>query len=164
MSVGIMVGISLGLIALDQITKFLASSFLVQQGSVPFIPYLLELRYTENHGAAFSMLSGYRWFLVALTAAALLVVAYLLGKHKLQSKAQEVCLIMVLSGGIGNLIDRIWHGYVVDFFHTVFMDFPIFNVADIFIVVGVILLIFLVLQQEIQEKSKKNPNSNEESL
>ncbi|MDO5601871.1 MAG: signal peptidase II [Oscillospiraceae bacterium] len=155
--------LSAALVGLDQLTKYLATLFLAGQGGVPFIPGVLEFRYALNQGAAFSMLTGYRWLLIIVTAAALAAVLYILLSHKLHFKSQELCLIFIFSGGVGNLIDRILHGYVVDFFHTVFMEFPIFNVADSFIVIGVILLLFLMLRQELKERRKKRMKTRQKT-
>lgn len=148
------------LIGLDQFTKYLATAFLMERGSVAFIPGVLELRYARNQGAAFSVLSGYRWFLVILTALALAVVLYILLAKKLKFKSQHICLTLVFAGGAGNLIDRVLHGYVVDFFNTLFIEFPIFNVADCFIVVGVILLLLCMFQQEYREHKKKERSTS----
>lgn len=147
--------ISAGLISVDQVTKYLATLFLAGQGGVTFIPGILELRYARNQGAAFNMLTGYRWLLVILTAAALAVVLYILLTHRLRYKSQQFSLILIFSGGVGNLVDRILHGYVVDFFHTVFIEFPIFNVADSFIVVGVVVLLVCIFWQEWKDKKNR---------
>ena len=122
-------------VALDQWVKSLTVSTLRLGESAPLFPGLLELRYVRNFGAAWSSFSGARWLLVGVTAVGMLVLAWLLVeivRHPLGVWA----LTAVIAGGVGNLIDRVRLGYVVDMLNCVFMDFPVFNVADCFVVCG----------------------------
>lgn len=140
------------LVALDQVTKYLAVVYLAPVGTLPFLPGVMELRYVVNDGMAFSMLSGNRWFLLIATG---LVMAVLLGYliwKKPESRLERAALVLVLAGGLGNFIDRLLHGYVVDFFATTFIDFAVFNVADCFVCVGVGLLLLAVLLEERRKK------------
>lgn len=140
------------LVALDQVTKYLAVVYLAPVGTLPFLPGVMELRYVVNDGMAFSMLSGNRWFLLVATG---LVMAVLLGYliwKKPKSRLERAALVLVLAGGLGNFIDRLLHGYVVDFFATTFIDFAVFNVADCFVCVGVGLLLLAVLLEERRKK------------
>lgn len=140
------------LVALDQVTKYLAVAYLAPVGTLPFLPGVMELRYVVNDGMAFSMLSGNRWFLLIATG---LVMAVLLGYliwKKPESRLERAALVLVLAGGMGNFIDRLLHGYVVDFFATTFIDFAVFNVADCFVCVGVGLLLLAVLLEERRKK------------
>ena len=140
-------------IFLDQLTKALAVTYLSPRGSLPLWQGVLHLTYVENRGAAFGMLANHRWvFLVFSTLAILGLGAYLFrGVSYLSEKTEEgkyptlspfggVALAMIVSGGIGNMIDRIALGYVVDFIDFTLIDFAVFNVADSFVTVGAVLL------------------------
>lgn len=124
------------LVVLDQVVKFLVKTYIPLGGDVGFIPYVLGLTHIHNEGAAFSMLSGARWFFVALTLAFVVFGMWLLWTKKFPHWLGKWSLVLVIGGAIGNLIDRALYGYVVDMFKTLFMNFAIFNVADIFVVVG----------------------------
>lgn len=139
------------LIALDQLTKYLATTFLAPVGSVPFLPGIMELRYVLNDGMAFSMLAGKRWILVTATGIALCAIAVYLWRKKPVARAEHLeywSWVLVFAGGVGNLIDRVRTGYVVDFFATTFIDFAVFNVADCFVTVGIALLVISVILLE----------------
>lgn len=154
------------LIGLDQLTKYWVTLALAPDGVAAFLPGIMELRYVENDGAAFSMLANQewgRWFLIIVTSVALLVVLYLLLTRKLSdAKLCQAALVLIFAGGVGNLIDRIRTGYVVDFFATTFIDFAVFNVADCFITIGFALLILYFLLSEIKGRRKKQTQSVEE--
>lgn len=146
------------LIGLDQWTKYLATVHLAPVGVHPFLPGIMELRYVRNDGAAFSLLANAAWgriFLIIVTAFALAALAVWFIRKKPSSWWERWTFILIFSGGTGNLIDRILHGSVVDFFATTFIDFAIFNVADCFVCIGAALLALLVLRQELgSEKSR----------
>lgn len=138
------------LVGADQLTKWLAVTYLRNSDAVTAIPRVLDFSYTENTGAAFSILSGERWFLIVITLIVMIALAVfvLLGRFR-RYWLFNVSATLILAGGIGNLIDRLLQGYVVDFIHVTFMDFPIFNVADCFVVIGsVLLLIFFCFVYE----------------
>lgn len=147
------------LIGLDQLTKYLATVYLAPVGTMPFLPGVMELHYVLNDGAAFSFLSGFAWaptFFVVVTGVALAALAgYFLWK-KPSSWLERWAFILVFAGGLGNWIDRLRNGYVVDFFATTFIDFAVFNVADCFICVGAGLLVLWVLLQELRAKSARS--------
>lgn len=151
---------ALVLVAFDQLTKYAATLYLAPVGSMPFIPGIMELRYILNDGAAFSILSGNRWFLIVITGLALAGLGWYLLFRKPQDKVMYFALLLVFAGGIGNLIDRVLNGAVVDFFATTFMNFAVFNVADCFVCVGMALLIFAVIRDEISAKKKKSDAEN----
>lgn len=141
-------------VILDQIVKHLISAALALGETLPLLPGVLRLTLLHNYGAAFSIFVGHRWPLVLLTVAFFVLVAVLLGKKIVTGKAETIALAMVFGGALGNLIDRLRFGYVVDMFETEFMSFPVFNVADIFVVCGGILFCIAVfLHEEKQEKS-----------
>ncbi len=130
-------------IILDQITKYLAVVNLRTNSGIPIIQDALHLTYTENTGAAFSMFSDKKWFLVVLTSLGMLLlfVYFLKFLKKDGCSMLKLSLALVIAGGLGNLIDRIRLSYVVDFIDFRLINFAIFNVADIFICVGAFLLI-----------------------
>lgn len=144
------------LVAVDQYTKYLATVHLAPVGTMPFIPGVLELRFVLNDGAAFSIFSGNRWFLIVLTGIALAALAVYLFWKKPQNKFEYISLLLIFAGGLGNLIDRVRSGVVVDFFATTFMDFAVFNMADCFVCVGVALLfLHVVVDESKKAKAQK---------
>ncbi len=120
----------------DQLVKFLVKNNIPLGTDVSFIPHVLGLTHIHNEGAAFSMLMGARWFFVVLTVAFVVAAMWLLLKKKFTHPMARWSIVLVVGGAVGNLIDRALYGYVVDMFKTLFMNFAIFNVADIFVVVG----------------------------
>lgn len=104
--------------------------------SIPFIPGLLQLSRVHNYGAAFSVLQNQRWPLVVLMAALSLAIIILLNTRKIRPPVERWALVCVVGGAVGNGIDRLLTGYVVDMFDLTFIHFPVFNVSDIFIVCG----------------------------
>ncbi len=148
--------IAVGII-LDQLAKYLAVVFLKPIESVPIIKDVLHLNYHENRGAAFGMLSEDRWIFITLSIIVILALgAYLYLGHA-QNKLYAVSFSLILSGGIGNMIDRLALGYVVDFIDFVLIDFAIFNIADSFVSVGAGLMILAILIDLIKEiKEKKD--------
>ena len=129
-----------GLIALDQWLKFWVVAnipYTVPMGQhLPFIPYILGLNHTRNTGGGWSILNEHTWLLTAVSAVVALVILFVLVRKLVRHPFGVVSLTVLLAGAVGNLIDRIRLGYVVDMFETLFMDFPIFNIADICIVCG----------------------------
>jgi signal peptidase II len=145
-----------GSIWLDQLTKWLAVTFLQGNPSVPIIPEALQLTYLENRGAAFGMLANNRWvFLIISTVGILAVLGYMLIKRP-TSKILCLALSFIVGGGIGNMIDRVLLGYVVDFIDFCLINFAIFNVADCFVCVGAgFLALWVILDSIREEKAKK---------
>lgn len=140
------------LVCLDQIVKFLCVHFLSKP--ITLIPHIIELRYLENRGAAFGIMQDNKIFLVLLPIAIIvgLVVFYKkLGNTK-ADKITKMALILIVSGAIGNLIDRVLNGYVVDMFNFLFMNFAIFNIADILVVCGTLLLIIGIMLTDEDKK------------
>ena len=132
---------------LDQFTKYLAIVKLKGQKAVVLIDGVLELQYLENRGSAFGMFQNQKLFLVVVSClfmAILTFVLFRLPKHK-KYCILHIALTAIVAGGIGNLIDRLRFDYVVDFISFILINYPIFNVADIFVVVGTIGLFLLFL-------------------
>ena len=132
------------LVVLDQIVKYLVRANIPLGGNVPFIPYLLDLTYVQNTGAAFSMLRSHTWLLTLTSAVVVLAMCALLVKGFFKNRLGLFSAALVLAGGVGNLIDRMVFGFVTDMFQTTFMEFAVFNVADCCITVGVPLMFLYV--------------------
>lgn len=130
------------LLLADQCTKRLAVSHLKGQNPVVLISRVLEFSYLENTGAAFSSFMGRQTMLIGLTTLVILVLLwkYLTLPGERRFAPMRLCMLLIISGAVGNLIDRVSKNYVVDFIYFVPIDFPKFNVADIYITVGVALL------------------------
>lgn len=132
---------------------------IVLGASVPFLPHVLELTYVQNTGAAFSFLAGsdLTWLLAIVSLIATMVIALALRKDFFPSPWGRLSLSLLLAGAAGNLIDRAALGYVTDMFKTVFIDFPVFNVADICVVCGGVLMIVYVLFFYDKDKDAEAP-------
>ncbi len=140
----IWLGAALVLLLVDVLVKTWASRSLKPIGELPIWDGVIGFRYAENTGAAFSALSGATGLLSAVSLIVCLAVAGVLMCWRDSSRMMNLCLTLILAGGVGNLIDRMRLGYVVDMFEFQFMQFAVFNVADVYITVGAALL-FLVL-------------------
>ncbi len=136
------------LVGIDQLIKLWAVRVLQPVGVLPLIPHVVELRFVLNPGMAFSLLSGKQLFLILATSAALLLVAYGLFFRSRGKYLQQAALLLVLGGGIGNLIDRVLAGEVVDYINLLFMRFAVFNFADICVCVGVALWVLEIFLEE----------------
>ncbi len=155
------------LVAFDQLSKlYIVSNFSLGE-SAKFIDGILDIRYIHNRGAAWGMLSGHTWILVCLTFLVMLICVYFLFKIGAKNKLLFWGLILILSGGLGNMIDRIFKdGNVVDFLHFVFWpQFPVFNVADCAVVVGAgLFLLYFILDTVKEYRNKAASNSCEEGI
>ncbi len=138
---------------IDQISKVLIIKSFRVRASLPIIKDFFYLTYTHNTGAAFSILTGRRLFLIITTFIVIMFIIYYLMKNKITSKLELVSFSLIIGGSLGNLFDRIIRGYVVDFldFRIFSYNFPIFNLADTFIVIGVLLLIINMARKENQK-------------
>ncbi|WP_049617882.1 signal peptidase II [Streptococcus sp. X13SY08] len=117
-----------------------------------FLPGLMSLAYLRNYGAAYSMLQNQQWFFTVVTVVVMVVAVYYFVKNIKGSLWLLSGLSLMIAGGLGNFIDRLRLGYVVDMFHLDFVNFPVFNVADSCLTVGVILLFVHILLEEKNEK------------
>lgn len=134
------------LVAIDQIVKYLVRANIELGQVLPFIPRVLGLSYVQNTGAAWSILSDHTWLLTIISAVVSIILAVILFKNLLtRHPFGKTCLALILAGAIGNLIDRALLGFVTDMFRTLFMNFPVFNVADICVVCGAFSLCGYVL-------------------
>lgn len=158
------------LLAIDQFTKYLAVVYLKGQEAISLIKGVLELRYLENRGAAFGMFQNQKIFLLAVSVIFMGVISYFLYRIPDEKKflVMHILASVIIAGGLGNMIDRIRLDYVVDFIYFVLIDFPIFNVADCFVVVATILIFILMLfvykdedMEFLSRKSQKNHTAEE---
>ncbi len=148
--------LSICLIVIDQLVKWWVRASIPLGTSIPFLPCLMDLTYTQNTGAAFSSFSGMTWLLTLVSLGASVAVAALLWKGYFPGKWGKLSLALILAGAVGNLIDRAFLGFVTDMFETTFMNFAVFNVADICVVVGGLLMAVYVLLLWDRDKEKKN--------
>ncbi len=142
------------IVGLDQWLKFWIVANLELGEVQNLIPNILSLTYIQNTGAAWSILEGQMVFFTIITTIAVIVVTYLLIRYRQENKFLTIGLALVLAGAIGNFIDRVRLNYVVDMFQTDFMNFPIFNVADMSLVIGVGLIFIYTLFDEQMKGNK----------
>lgn len=135
------------LIILDQASKYLAVNILKDKSDIILIKGIFQLHYLENTGAAFSMLEGKQIFFAILTPILVTILFFILYRLPFNKKylPLQYIIIFIIAGAIGNYIDRILNHYVVDFLYFSLINFPVFNVADIYVTCSVILLILLIL-------------------
>ncbi len=157
--------ISAVLLAVDRITKYFVLQNLRPVGTVTVIDGLLELSYLENTGAAFGLFKNMMWAVVVVTLAAFAVIAVLLFRYRSHTFFSYAASVLLIAGGAGNLLDRLFYGFVVDFIHVLFFDY-IFNFADCCITVGAALIVIHVLLISHREKKAEDapaPSAKEES-
>ena len=142
------------LVAVDQLIKWWATEVLQPMGAMTLLPGVVELRYYLNDGMAFSMLSGRQGLLIAVTSIVLIGVLFMLVRRKMHPM-ERVAWTLILGGGVGNLIDRVLNGVVVDYVNVLFVDFAVFNFADMCITGGVILLMACVLRDSFKKEAKE---------
>ena len=149
-------------VAADQAVKLYVVSHLALYESAPLLPGVVELLYIQNTGAGFSLLEGYTWVLTAVTAVLMAGIAVLLVRKIFPHPLAMWTLTVILGGGIGNLIDRVRLGYVVDMFHFQFINYPVFNVADILVVCGTIgfAAYYLLLHDRVTAKRQEDGHDN----
>ena len=140
----IAVAIGVALAAIDQVIKFFVNANLKEVGSVSVIDNLLSFTYVENNGVAFGSFAGNRWIFVVLTTALIAAILIYMFKKKPQSKLFYASVALIVGGGIGNFIDRVLYGYVIDYISLSFFP-PVCNFADYCITVGTVLLMIYVL-------------------
>ncbi len=159
----IWITVIVALAVIDQVTKLMAVHLLQPLGSVDVIPRVLRFTYVENRGAAFGMLSDNRWVFMIISTLAIVALLIYLWKFRPQSRLACMAISMIISGGIGNMIDRVSLGYVVDFID--FCAFPklwvwVFNFADACVCVGggmlVLWLVLELISDYKKEKAQKN--------
>lgn len=135
------------LVITDQLTKHLAVVQLKNQAAYNLINGILEFNYLENRGAAFGVLQNQKYFFVFVALIFIGVIVFVLIKVPTQKKyySLNILLVMIVAGAVGNMIDRVRYDYVVDFIYLVCIQFPIFNVADIYVTTATVILVFQIL-------------------
>ncbi len=135
------------LVAVDQITKYIALTQLKPIGSVTFIDGFMDFTFVENRGAAFGIFSGKTWLLLVISIIICAVLVWAMTKMPKTKEYRKlrVTFVLILSGAVGNIIDRALRGYVVDFFEFTFIKWPVFNMADIYVVVGTIVMAVIIM-------------------
>ncbi|EOH88347.1 signal peptidase II [Enterococcus asini ATCC 700915] len=143
------------LVVCDQLVKYWVVSNLSLGETMNVIPNVFSLTYYQNSGAAWSILQGQMWFFAIVTFVAVPLCIWLLWKNRRGSKFYSLALGLVIAGALGNFIDRMRLGYVVDMFQTDFINFPIFNVADMCLTIGVVMVFIYALFEERFERKTK---------
>ena len=147
----------------DQALKGWTVSHLELGESTPFIPAIMQLTRVHNYGAAWSSLSGKTVLLIAVTAVMMIAVAVLLLRRVVRHPLGVAACLLILGGGVGNIIDRIRLGYVVDMFDLLLFSYPVFNLADCFVVVGAILgaVYYLWIYEKFDARKKSNDSPSD---
>ena len=135
------------LVGLDQFVKYWVSANIALGTSHGFIPGLMNLTNLHNDGSAWSILEGQQWFFYLITLAAVVVLAYLMRQWR-TNRWKMIALSLIMAGALGNFINRVHQHYVVDMFELLPINFPVFNVADSCLTVGVIALIIIILKED----------------
>ena len=150
--------ISLAVILIDIITKLLVSNNMLLNKSITIIPNFFYLTYARNYGGAWSIFENSTLIITIISLIVIIGIIYYLYKNKTTKKLEIIGYSLLLGGAIGNLIDRIIYGYVIDFldFYILGYDYPIFNIADIGIVIGIILLLISVGKDVLKHDNKRN--------
>jgi len=147
--------IMIGAVCVDQLTKWLAVIYLQGEPSFPLWKDVLHFTFVKNEGAAFGMLSEQRWIFMVVSAVAILALLVYLIRWRPKSRLVQISLAMIVGGGIGNMIDRIALGYVIDFIDFTLIDFAVFNVADSFVTVGAFMMMGYLIRDMIREAKKE---------
>ena len=153
------------LLGLDQWLKAYVTAHIPLGQAQPLLPGLVEMRTVHNFGAAWSSFAGMRWLLVAVTLGIVAAVTVLLARRIVRHPLGVLACGLIISGGLGNIIDRIRLGYVVDMFNLQFMNYPVFNVADCGIVIGAVLAViyYLWFYEKYDKKERLHGNQTSAS-
>lgn len=146
----------IGTVVLDQLTKYWVLQALVSIETYKLWPNVLHFTYVENRGAAFGMLADHRWVFMVISTVAIVALVVYMSVARPKSRFEIVSLAFIAGGGIGNMIDRIFRGFVVDFIDVTCINFYVFNVADSFVCIGCGMMVLYLLRSEIDEKKTKN--------
>lgn len=136
------------LVIIDQITKLLALTYIKPVNTIVVIKDVLSFTYVENKGAAFGIMQNARWIFIIFTIAVIAALIFYTIKKAPSSRLYYVSVGLIIAGGVGNLIDRIFRGFVVDMIQVTFIDYPVFNFADCCVVMGAILFCIYVLKYD----------------
>ena len=150
-------------VVLDQLSKYLAVTYLTQIDTFPVIENVLHFTYVENRGAAFGMLSGHRWVFMVASIVGIIALAVWLAVSKTKNRWMQCAIALVIGGGIGNMIDRVRLEYVIDFIDCRFIDFYVFNIADSCVCVGCGMVLLAVIIDEVMEHKQRKAAKPAES-
>lgn len=149
-------------VLIDQITKIIAAGNMALYESVPLIKGFFSFTYIHNYGAAWGIFSEHRWIFIVITGIAIIVLPIILYRFRKLHFLFGFSMSLIIGGAIGNMIDRLFRGYVIDFLEFTFIDFPVFNVADICVTVGTVLMfIYIVFIDKTLFADKKAPKPEE---
>ncbi len=155
--------IILASVLLDQITKFIVVQTMPLYDSITLIDGFFSFTHIRNLGAAWGMLSNHRWVFILLTGAALVILPIILYKYRKLHPLFGTAMSLIIGGAAGNMIDRLFLGYVVDFLEFTFIDFPVFNIADVCIVVGTgLMALYIIAFDKTLFVDKKKESKNAE--
>lgn len=143
--------VTIVLVLVDQFTKYLTVTNLALYETIEFIPRFMSFTYIQNEGAAWSILEGQMWFFYLVTIIVSAVLIYFIYSEGKKDKIYGTILAIILGGTLGNFIDRLFYQYVIDMIKVEFISFPVFNLADSFLTIGVILLFVYSVYLERQE-------------
>ena len=161
----LLIAIIVGSVCLDQLTKWLAVVYLQGEGSFPLWRDVLHFTFVKNRGAAFGMLADHRWIFMIISTIAIVGLSVYLFRFAPKSRYVQITLAMIIGGGIGNMIDRIALGYVIDFIDFTLIDFAVFNVADSFVTVGAFMLMgYLIWDMFRESRSLKTTKKPQEDI
>lgn len=146
------------LVAVDQAIKLLVDSYIKPIGSVPVIKNILQFSYYENDGAMMGMMGGKTLTMTVLAVICLVVITFVIFSGKIKFGVDYCCIVLMMSGGLGNIIDRIFRGYVIDYIEVLFIDFYIFNFADCLVTCAAVIMICNQIYEIIKEKKAKVTN------
>lgn len=152
---------ALSVIIIDQFTKWLTVAFLKPIGYLPLWQDVLHLTYVENTGAAFGLLKNHRWVFMIVSTIAIIAMIVFMVLNRSHSVLFNLSIGMIIGGGIGNMIDRIVNGFVVDFIDFTLINFAVFNGADSFVCIGAVLLFIYILFIEGKSNNEKNKSDSE---
>ncbi len=139
---------------LDQMVKVAVYNWLRPVGDLPLIEGVIHLTYLENRGMAFGMMEGQKWLLIWVTAFVLLLLIAAIILGKIRKTSTLVTTAVIIGGGVGNLIDRVYRGYVIDYINLEIINFAIFNLADICVTCGTAVLLVILAREMIQEEKE----------
>ena len=152
----------IALVVIDQIIKFFVDMYLKPIGSVPVINKILQFSYYENDGAMMGMMSGKTLTMTILAVICLAVIAFVIFSGKVKFGIDYCCIVLMMSGGLGNIIDRVFRGYVIDYIEVLFVDFYIFNFADCLVTCAAIVMICNQIYEIVKENKAKKEKATDD--
>lgn len=150
------------LVLSDQIIKYFVDLYLKPVGSLPVVKNILQFSYYENDGAMMGMMRGKTVTMTLLAIICLLVIAFVIFSGKIRFGVDYCCVVLIISGGLGNIIDRIFRGYVIDYIEVLFIDFYIFNFADCLVTCAAVILILNQIYEIIKENKAKKVKATDD--